>query len=297
MPVTGQSEDTWSNNAQNTTLRQFESFWQSGRIPAIQDFLPVREIPSEKAAARRRIQWVMELILFDLDYRWRISEEQPDDTLLIMQHGDSRPLKLRVEDYLVTFPELGFEDEHLLNLVIAEYQTRVKCGDAPQPDSYLPRFGDRLPQLGDRLRAAGREPGIRDSSPYGCETQSSMPIDSAEVTHRESDQPALDQKQRAPQKLGRYRILKRIGHGAMGDVYLAYDTQLEREVALKTPRMSGLSSEIRHRFLREARAAAKLRHQNICPVYDVGEIDGQLFLTMHWVRGMNLLDRIRSDDL
>jgi len=296
MPVPGQSEELWGSAALETALRRFESFWQNGRVPAIQDFLPVDDVPADKVAARRRIQWLMELILFDLDYRWRLSLEQPGDTLQVVQQDDSRPLNFRVEDYLALFPEIGVDDEHLLNLVIAEYQTRLKCGDVPQPDSYLPRFGDRLPQLGDRLRATSHESGILDSSLYASETQASMPIDSAEMTLRESDQPLADAKPRPPQKFGRYRILKRIGHGAMEDVYLAHDTQLEREVALKTPRMSGLSTEIRHRFLREARAAAKLRHQNICPVYDVGEVDGQLFLTMHWVCGMTLLDRIRSGE-
>ena len=63
----------------------------------------------------------------------------------------------------------------------------------------------------------------------------------------------------------------RLGKGAMGTVYLAEDTQLERQVALKTPHFEkDPTGELLERFYREARAAATLRHPNICPVYDVG---------------------------
>ena len=79
-----------------------------------------------------------------------------------------------------------------------------------------------------------------------------------------------------PQDFGRYRIEKLLGRGAMGEVFLATDTQLQRQVALKIPKID--SAEGVERFRREALAAAKLRHPNICQVYDVGEQDGKSFL-------------------
>src|SRR5437660_5028879 len=84
-----------------------------------------------------------------------------------------------------------------------------------------------------------------------------------------------------PADLGRYRLLKELGRGGMGAVYLALDTQLDRQVAIKIPLFAAnAGGEVRERFLREARAAATLSHPNLCPVYDAGQIGGVYFLTM-----------------
>jgi serine/threonine protein kinase len=75
----------------------------------------------------------------------------------------------------------------------------------------------------------------------------------------------------------------------MGAVYLAHDTQLDRPVALKVPSFGPEEdSTLRDRFYREARAAATLQHPSICPVYDVGEIDDKLYLTMAYIEGKPL---------
>ena len=97
-----------------------------------------------------------------------------------------------------------------------------------------------------------------------------------------------------PREFGRYRIVKRLGEGGMGAVYLAHDTQLDRQVALKIPRFSvKKKGEIVDRFFREARAAATIRHPNVCPVYDVGENDGIHYLTMAYIKGHTLSEFIR----
>lgn len=96
-----------------------------------------------------------------------------------------------------------------------------------------------------------------------------------------------------PQQLGRYRILGRLGHGAMGTVYEAVDSQLERRVAVKVPRFSPQDERaggLLDRFRREAKAAATLRHPNICAVHDVGEADGQPYLVMAYIEGRPLID-------
>jgi class 3 adenylate cyclase/predicted Ser/Thr protein kinase len=92
-----------------------------------------------------------------------------------------------------------------------------------------------------------------------------------------------------PETFGRYTILKTLGKGGMGTVYLAQDTQLDRPVALKVPHF-GSENRARglERFYREARAAASLHHPNICPVFDVGEIDGTPYLTMAYIEGPTL---------
>ncbi|MCA9086498.1 MAG: protein kinase [Planctomycetaceae bacterium] len=88
---------------------------------------------------------------------------------------------------------------------------------------------------------------------------------------------------------GRYRIERELGKGGMGVVYLAEDTQLCRKVALKIPRkFTPEDGEALERFYREGRHAATLRHSNLCPVFDVGEIDGIHYLTMAFIPGRPL---------
>src|SRR5262245_16995434 len=91
-------------------------------------------------------------------------------------------------------------------------------------------------------------------------------------------------------QIGRYRVERLLGEGGMGAVYLAHDPQLDRPVALKVPRLTGGTADTR--FLREARAAAALRHPNICPIYDLGEADGTRFLCLAYVRGEPLSRRV-----
>ncbi|WP_435008955.1 protein kinase domain-containing protein [Tundrisphaera lichenicola] len=99
--------------------------------------------------------------------------------------------------------------------------------------------------------------------------------------------------QELPPRFGRYRIIRLIGRGGMGSVYLAEDTRLERRVALKVPRIvPGGSPEVGERFLREARAAARFRHPSFCPIHDIGEVDGVPYLTMAFLEGQTLASMI-----
>ena len=92
-----------------------------------------------------------------------------------------------------------------------------------------------------------------------------------------------------PAEFGRYRILRQLGRGGMGAVYLAQDTQLGRQVALKVPFFDAAESPQRaERFVREARSAAVLQHPNICTVFDAGQIDGRPFITMAYIAGTPL---------
>jgi len=99
------------------------------------------------------------------------------------------------------------------------------------------------------------------------------------------------------QEFGRYRIIRALGKGAMGTVYLTEDTQLQRHVALKTPHFEQRPiPELLERFLREARTAGTLRHANICPVFDVGQIDDTYFFSMDFIDGNPLAAFIRSSE-
>jgi eukaryotic-like serine/threonine-protein kinase len=97
-------------------------------------------------------------------------------------------------------------------------------------------------------------------------------------------------------QFGRYRIVRALGKGAMGTVYLAEDTQIERQIALKTPHFTeDPTGEQTERFFREARAAGNLRHPHICPIHDFGQIDGKHFITMAYIEGHPLSAFIKPD--
>ncbi len=85
--------------------------------------------------------------------------------------------------------------------------------------------------------------------------------------------------------IGRYRVLSLIGRGGMGDIYAAYDPELDRRVALKLLRTASSSESSRKRLVREARALGKLSHPNVVQVYDAGEHDGDVFVAMELVEG------------
>ncbi len=97
--------------------------------------------------------------------------------------------------------------------------------------------------------------------------------------------------------VGTYRIERLLGRGGMGAVYLAYDTKLRRDVALKViiPRRD--DDGHRERLLREARSAAALNHPNICTIYEVGDADGLAFIAMEYVEGRSLRDRLDAAPL
>jgi WD40 repeat protein/predicted Ser/Thr protein kinase len=92
-----------------------------------------------------------------------------------------------------------------------------------------------------------------------------------------------------PVKIGRYTVLERIGAGGMGVVFKAYDTQLDRKVAVKVIHFEGATETGRRALVKEARALARLSHPNVVHVYEVGESrDGELFLAMEFVEGVTL---------
>jgi serine/threonine protein kinase len=165
---------------------------------------------------------------------------------------------------------------------------RVQC---PNPDcqaSFSVLEGDasrfrRCPQCGRELSGAG----VSDAnSPSAYDASHS---DSAPTLPRFSGMAS------GTTFAQRYEIVRQLGRGGMGVVYLAKDKRLDRQVALKLPTLWGdEDEEFLHRFYREARAAAGLRHPNICRVFDVGEHDGQPYLTMEYLEGELLSEHLKG---
>ena len=96
-------------------------------------------------------------------------------------------------------------------------------------------------------------------------------------------------------RVGRYVIASRLGAGGIGEVWLAQDTELAREVALKflSPELAGDSDQAR-RFRQEARAASSLNHINLVTIFDIGEFEGRQFIAQEYIRGETVRDTLAS---
>jgi len=119
----------------------------------------------------------------------------------------------------------------------------------------------------------------------------------SETQRREpSSGEARDSRLVDPREIGRYRIVRQLGQGSFGRVYLACDDELDRSVAIKVPNPERVSCpEDIEVYLAEARALAKLDHPNIVPVYDVGRTeDGLCYVVSKYIDGSDLADRLRQ---
>jgi HEAT repeat protein len=166
----------------------------------------------------------------------------------------------RLDEYLNTIPELG----PIADLIASEIDLRHRPID---------RQGDaqRDPRPAGSLAAGSRAPVDTIVAP---DTPNAIAVG----TRVEEPTP--------PATLGRYQLVRLLGRGGMGTVYLARDPKLERDVALKIP-SADLRADPRagEQILGEARAAAGLHHPNICPVYDVGAVDDFPYITSAYIDG------------
>jgi eukaryotic-like serine/threonine-protein kinase len=156
----------------------------------------------------------------------------------------------------------------LLDHLADEFAERYRRGERPSLQEYI----DRYPDLAD---------DIRELFPAMVE------IEQAEGDRRQTDEPPA--KTPPLEQLGDFRILREVGHGGMGIVYEAEQLSLGRHVALKVlPQKMLVDAKAKRRFEREAKAAAKLHHTNIVPVFGVGEHDGLPFYVMQFIAGLGL---------
>lgn len=174
----------------------------------------------------------------------------------------------------------------LAELIAVEVEHRQLQGEAPSHGEYLQRFPYDGPPISSVFADISDEPLPPEYDQTVVGTQSIL---------RDDTQPALEPATGdMPEEFGRYQIEKVLGEGGMGSVYLARDTQLGRRVALKVPKLVATDADGIERFQREARAMATVEHPNLCPVYDVGEIDGRQYLTMAFVDGPTLTSFLRK---
>jgi len=107
-----------------------------------------------------------------------------------------------------------------------------------------------------------------------------------------------DEKNLSGQTIGFYRVREKLGGGGMGDVYLAEDTRLNRQVALKFLKDTLLNNQwAKRQFTREAQAVAILEHPNICVVHSIEEVDGHNFIVMQYIEGQPLTEYIKDREI
>src|SRR5438552_18044782 len=159
-----------------------------------------------------------------------------------------------------------------------EFLDRYRRGERPALKEYV----DRHPELAADIREVFPAMAMMENIALAEESI-------AVQASRERERPeALDQ-------LGDYRIVREVGRGGMGVVYEAEQVSLGRHVALKVlPRKMLLDVRQRRRFEREAKAAARLHHTNIVPVFGVGEHDGQPYYVMQFIQGLGLEEVLRE---
>jgi WD40 repeat protein/serine/threonine protein kinase len=160
-------------------------------------------------------------------------------------------------------------DYVLLTRLADEFAARYRAGERPGLGEYI----DRYPELAD---------DIREMFPAMVE------IEQVKEDHQEAAEQETVPSPAFPQ-LGDYRIIREVGKGGMGIVYEAEQVSLGRHVALKVlPRQLLVDARTKQRFEREAKAAAKLHHTNIVPVFGVGEQHGLPYYVMQFIQGTGL---------
>ena len=140
-----------------------------------------------------------------------------------------------------------------------------------------------------RRRAVTEEPVRPDKTDEGRASDEAIPSAPA----RPTTSAIVRNGTGVPATLGRYQVLKELGRGAMGVVYLGKDPTIQRFVAIKTMRLEDIDKEedlkeFRDRFFREAESTGRLSHPNIITVYDAGEQDGLAYIAMEYLEGVLL---------
>jgi WD40 repeat protein len=227
----------------------------------------------------------------------------------------------RIEDYLDAVPE-GERAALLQELVLLDVHYRARRGERPRPEEYGARFPALDREWLERELAAqtGPEATPKSAAPPTDATDAVASPGSARLRCPHCQNPvqladtdadevlcpgcgstfrvreARATMSRVPMRpLGKFQLLERVGTGAFGAVWKARDTTLDRVVALKVPHTGLLTAdEDLERFLREARAAAQLRHPGIVSVYEVVTLDGLPVIAAEFITGVTLKDLLEA---
>lgn len=190
----------------------------------------------------------------------------------------------RIEEYL-PLALAGNRDQLLRDLIVMEVELLSAAGNVSDGDSYYARFPQQSAIVQSALTlVASRQTPVADVST----TLPRMEHDT--VLSREDDDP-----ESLPKMIGRFAIEGKLGQGGFAVVYLARDSKLDRQVALKVPRPDRFSSEFDiQTFVDEARHVAGLDHPAIVRVHDVQQEAGSVYIVQQYIRGQDLAALAKS---
>jgi serine/threonine protein kinase/WD40 repeat protein len=338
------AETKGADGALDDLLDRFESAWQSGTPPVLDDFLPksggngapATVAPSDDVDATGAYrQTLVELVMVDLWHRWQAAalgltvghaggQSQP----FAEGHAAGLPERPSLDDYVRRYPALGPLAELPGDLVREEYRARRLAGESVALDRFLMRFAAaRRNELRRRLEAVDREVDGSDRTdrppalsathaakdcpstlqvrcPFCHNAVATSPDDSFQAIRCSSCGGSFNllgdsatRQSAALRTVGHFDLIEQIGAGAFGMVWKARDRELDRTVAVKIPRKDQLSQHEAELFLREARAAAQLRHPNIVTVHEVGREADTIYIVSDLVRGVTLADWLSGQRL
>jgi len=249
-------------------LLRFERAWQRTGNLEIGEFLAdTKPTPSKEQ--------ICELVHIDIEYRWN--------------RGDH----VGVEHYLFAFPELQLGDVLPAELQV-RHQHRVPISHA----SWRDRFPDAADELDACLNAASAPRWTPAQQATNLERHSNVGDSEIGVARDAASQefhPDRISSTGHPSStwLDRYELREVLGQGTFAIVHRAWDPQLNRDVAIKIPRCELLAvPEQRERMLREARAAARLQHPDVVPIFQVVEDSGTVFIVSELIEGQTLESRL-----
>jgi tetratricopeptide (TPR) repeat protein len=303
-------------------LELFDEAWREAPPPRIEAFLRPALVGGRVEADALRWELVEELVRIDLEYRWRFPDALPTPPVgprLSLAEGGVLPGRPCLEDYLAGLPELGPLEQLPLGLIGEEYWVRHRWGDRPGHAEYEARFAAHQPRLRDVLAQADarlaaeqcrQSPARRRLAALVC-PHCLHPIEQENESGKTPEMYCaacggtfrVDASARAAggaapppfAQIGRYRLVKLLGTGTFGTVWSAWDTQLDRGVAVKLPRVGQWTNPAQEeRFLREARSTAQLKHPHIVTVHDVGQDRQTVYLVADLVRGVSLAEWIKE---
>ena len=243
----------------DAAVGQLEESWRTASDATLGQLVPPCGDP-----LRGRV--LIQLVKIDQEYRWRAGRRK------------------LLEAYLADWPELAAESDIMTELLEAECRTRAMLDVLPAPEELRARFPEIAGGIDLAAIAAEVErEGGRSAPERAAADTPGDPFDSTPPSG--TGAPRLTDSRRP----ARYQVRGILGQGGMGTVYRAYDTQLEREVALKVPSIDPTDEPaVLERFLREAKTMARIRHPNICQVFDAGQSHGTYYMAMALIEGQSL---------
>ncbi|MCA9178975.1 MAG: protein kinase [Planctomycetales bacterium] len=248
--------------------RDFERAWESQAPPPLEQYLPAPDSAS-------RLGTLVELVCIEMEHQWRRAA------------GDRSRVADRVADYLRRFPELA-TPAAARELIEQELMLRRRGGEAATWADYAQW---QTGPAGAGAERAG-EPAV--DSPVDSAVDSEdmeTRLEGSTLARGRLEPPDLD----VPRRIGNYELLKCIGSGGMGQVFLARHERLDTLAAVKLLKSQSSAGQLHSRFLREGRAAAQVRHEHVASAFDAGEDGGWSYIVFELVPGRNLRQLVLAE--